>query len=312
MGSEEGAGKSGQRGVRWEEPPAKNVRIGMAKNIRRGMAKYGEEWPSQSGQLKTCRSKCAFRTVQNYRLKPRYQNPCPNTFPPCRPDDVGNYPAYLAIFFDRPAVLRFLHDKGVDLSRKCDDSNYGTPAFYCMHLGKTNMLSDMWKMGYDLTDPCDKYGMPPSYYAEKKKDAIMIEHLKEVTSRGTLQDVMATIVQRCTRGLFARNIYSGLCEDRTRRIVAQTMIGAVWRGGVVRMRDNKRRREEEERKKNEPAPAPEPEPIAAGEEKEAKEEKEEKGEEEKAGVPPAADEAEKAAPPAEEKAAEEEEAGAAT
>jgi hypothetical protein len=191
-----------------------------------------------------------------------------------KPDDVGNYPAFLAIFFDRPQVLRLLHDKGVDLARKCDDTSYGTPAFYAMHYGKTELLSDLWKMGYDLTDPCDKYGMPPSYYADKKGDKIMTDHLKELTSRGTLQDVMATIIQRCTRGLAGRNEYRAMVKERDRAIMAQTEIGKVWRGGVVRMRDNKRRRELEEKKAAGLLPE---EGKAVEEEKEGKAEVEEEG-----------------------------------
>ncbi len=164
-----------------------------------------------------------------------------------QPDGVGNTPAHLAVLFDRPEVLKFLHAKGVDLGRKCDATNFGTPAFYCMHYGKTQMLSDLWSMGYDLSEPCDKWGMPPLYYAEKKGDKLIVEHLKELISRGTLQDVMATIIQRVTRGLFSRNIYREMVKERDRLSLAQTMIAAPWRGGVVRMRDHKRRKDEAER-----------------------------------------------------------------
>jgi hypothetical protein len=86
--------------------------------------------------------------------------------------------------------------------------------------------------------------MPPSYYADKKGDTLTLAHINDLMSRGTLQDVKATIIQRCTRGLFARIIYRGLLADQVRRIAAQTAIGAPWRGGVVRMRNNKKDQED--------------------------------------------------------------------
>ena len=167
------------------------------------------------------------------------------------PDDVGNFPAHLAVLFDRPEVLKWLHSKGCDLSKKCDDKNFGTPAFYAMHYGKTGMLTDLWAMGYDLDAPCDKYELPPLYYAEKKGDALTAEHIKFCMSRGTLQDVMATIIQRCTRGLFARNIFREKVAYRERQSLAQTVIAAPWRGGVVRMQNNRRELEEERQQEEE-------------------------------------------------------------
>ena len=164
---------------------------------------------------------------------------------------MGNTPAHLAVLFDRPEVLKWLHSKGVDLGKKCDDKNFGTPAFYAMHYGKTGMLTDLWAMGYDLSAPCDKYDLPPLYYAEKKGDTLTANHIKFTMSQGTLQDVKATIIQRCTRGLFARNIYREKLVYRERESFAQTIIAAPWRGGAVRMRNNKREVEEDRRREEE-------------------------------------------------------------
>ena len=171
------------------------------------------------------------------------------------PDDVGNTPAHLAVLFDRPEVLKWLHSKGVDLSKRCDSSGFGTPAFYCTHYGKTGMLTDLWAMGYDLSADCDKFELPPLYYAEKKGDTLTAEHIKKCMAQGTLQDVMATIIQRCTRGLFARNIYREKVAYRERCALAQTIISAPWRGGVVRMRNNRRELEADMQRENELANA---------------------------------------------------------
>ena len=172
-----------------------------------------------------------------------------------KPDDVGNYPAHLAVLFDRPEVLKFLHDKGVDLGTKCDTAGFGTPAFYCTHHGKEDMLTVLWELGYDLTDNCDKYGMPPSYYAEKKGDELTVKHLAMLTSRGTLQDVKATVIQKVERGRVARVEHREAVQLKARKNMAQVVVGCVWRGGVVRMRDNKRRKEGGERQGGEPPAA---------------------------------------------------------
>ena len=146
-----------------------------------------------------------------------------------KPDDVGNYPAHLAVLFDRPAVLKFLHERGVDLSAKCDSCGYGTPSFYAMHYGKTDILSDLWRMGYDLSSPCDRYGLPPLYYAAKRGDKLTADHISSVMSRGTLQDVMATKLQRCSRGHRDRKRYRQMIGDRDRQNEAQAVIAAPWR-----------------------------------------------------------------------------------
>ena len=155
------------------------------------------------------------------------------------PDEVGNVPAHLAVLFDRPAVLRLLHSLGVDLSRKCDPVNYGTPAFYAMHYGKVGLLTDLWEMGVDLSAPCDKFGLPPLYYAEKKGDEHTAKHLKSLLGRGTLHDVKATRIQKCARGMFARKRVKDLRQLRERKNYSQVSIGKVWRGGVTRMRMRK-------------------------------------------------------------------------
>ena len=155
-------------------------------------------------------------------------------------DDVGNTPAFLACLFDRPEVLRFLHKNGVDLNRPCDAAKFGNSSFFAMHYGKTQILTDLWEMGYDIGAPCDKFGFPPIYYAELKKDEIMVAHLKMLQSRGTMQDVKATIIERCTRGLFARNFFRAKKKEKERCITAQIMIAAPWRGGCVRMANNRR------------------------------------------------------------------------
>ena len=68
----------------------------------------------------------------------------------------------------------------------------------------------------------------------------MVAHLEMLQSRGTLQDVKASIIARCTRGLFGRNIFRAKKKEKERYTTAQVMIAAPWRGGVVRMAKNRR------------------------------------------------------------------------
>ena len=47
-------------------------------------------------------------------------------------DDLGLTLPFLAIYFDMPDILRYLHKRGVDLQKYCDPMEFGTPMFYAV------------------------------------------------------------------------------------------------------------------------------------------------------------------------------------
>jgi hypothetical protein len=54
----------------------------------------------------------------------------------CGFDDLGLNTAFLAVYYDRPDILRYLIRRGVDLRACCDPMNYGTPVFYAESYNK--------------------------------------------------------------------------------------------------------------------------------------------------------------------------------
>jgi len=121
-----------------------------------------------------------------------------------QPDKMGNTPAHLSCMFAKPECLRILHECSVSLSEPCDVMGFGSPIFYATYYGRVSLLEMIWELGYNLEDPCDKYGNPPIYYAELKQNQFMIKSLKGIIRRGTIQDFKATVISSAFRGHMVR------------------------------------------------------------------------------------------------------------
>ena len=90
-------------------------------------------------------------------------------------DDLGLTPAYLAVHFDRPAVLDFLREDGVDLTVACDGSGedaHGTPAFYAAFHGKVRILEALCRLGVAMEAPCTRMGETPADFFERHGPAV--------------------------------------------------------------------------------------------------------------------------------------------
>ena len=49
-------------------------------------------------------------------------------------DDLGLTLIFLAIYYDRPEIIEYLHKRGVDVTKPCDPMDYGNPMFYAIQL----------------------------------------------------------------------------------------------------------------------------------------------------------------------------------
>lgn len=116
----------------------------------------------------------------------------------CRLDEGDLTPAFLAIAYDRPEVLTFLHRAGVDLSLPCDD--YATPAFYAAYRGQVKCLEQLARLGVDLRQPCTKFGDQPSVFFPPEFHDQLVHVL-------TLRDRAATAIARVVRGKRHRAVY---------------------------------------------------------------------------------------------------------
>lgn len=50
-------------------------------------------------------------------------------------DDLGLTLPFLAVYYDRPDMLKYLRKRGFDLSQPCDPMNFGNTMFYAISLG---------------------------------------------------------------------------------------------------------------------------------------------------------------------------------
>lgn len=142
-----------------------------------------------------------------------------------RVDDCGLGLAYLAVYYDRPDMIRYLHKRGVDLSKPCDPMEFGTPMFYAVTMGKVHVVEALDSLGVSVTNVCDTYmKLTPAYYATLSGDQavsvkihnlvhkeqlagnlFMKNYLKSKARRRFLRMRKAAItIQRCARGLADR------------------------------------------------------------------------------------------------------------
>ena len=99
-----------------------------------------------------------------------------------RVDDLGLTLQYLAIFYDRPQMLEYLHKRGVDLGVSCDPVDYGTPMFYAITLQRHACVIMLDILGYSINNPCTKLEELPVAHVQRTGDDNMkltFEYIKE-------------------------------------------------------------------------------------------------------------------------------------
>jgi hypothetical protein len=97
--------------------------------------------------------------------------------------DSGLSAAYLAIYFDKPKMIRYLHNRGVDLTKPCDPMGFGNCVFYCVSYGRYDILELLELLEYDIVGPCDEFEQTPMQRAEMMNNSIMMNHLEFLSAR---------------------------------------------------------------------------------------------------------------------------------
>lgn len=98
-----------------------------------------------------------------------------------RTDDLGLTLPFLAIYYDQPDALKYLHKRGLDLSIPCDPMNYGTPMFYATYFGRPRLVEALYALGYSANSPCETaFSLKPLYYAERRDDRYTKETLQAI------------------------------------------------------------------------------------------------------------------------------------
>lgn len=141
-------------------------------------------------------------------------------------DDLGLTPAFLAVYYDRPEMIDYLHKRGVDLKKPCDAMNYGTPLFYAVSLGKTRLIYQLDMLTNSIGSSCDTFGQLPMVHAqrlddhrtieainwaatkEKRAGLFFMKHWRRIQCRKMYFKMVKAIplIQRIVRGMIGRKI----------------------------------------------------------------------------------------------------------
>lgn len=93
-------------------------------------------------------------------------------------DDLGLTPAFLAIYYDRPDMIAYLHKRGVDFSKPCDPMEFGTPLFYAISLGRSRLICQLDMLGASIDKTCDRFGQLPIVHAQRLDDQGALEAIQ--------------------------------------------------------------------------------------------------------------------------------------
>ena len=98
-------------------------------------------------------------------------------------DDLDLSLPYLAVHYDRPDMLEYLHKRGVNLGETCDPLEYGTPMFYAITLQRHRCVIMLDILGYSIMTPCTKYGELPEVHIERLGDDNMINTIEFIKDK---------------------------------------------------------------------------------------------------------------------------------
>ena len=156
--------------------------------------------------------------------------------------DMGLTIAFLAIYHDKVQIIKYLHQRGVDLSKFCDSIGYGNCVFYAVSYARFDIIEVIEQLGYDIVGPCDELGQTPLRRAEAMGNMKIISHLRFLTTRR--ERVQTLMTKDCMR-YFCRMRYM---KSRRKIIMMQSVIRGFL--GRVRYKKQKKIMKELQRKQN--------------------------------------------------------------
>lgn len=119
-------------------------------------------------------------------------------------DDLGLSVAYSAVYYDQTDIIKYLHNRKIDLSQPCDPMGYGTPLFYAIMMGRLEVMMTLQKLGYSLQRPCENtFYQTPLHYAKIKGNADVIEFITKIVTR-----------EQRAKDLLQKNILRRQCQRK--------------------------------------------------------------------------------------------------
>lgn len=98
-------------------------------------------------------------------------------------DDLGLNLVFVAIYHDRPEMLRYLYARGVNLMAQCDPVEFGSPMYYAVALQKYRVVDTLEMLGCPVNGPCDMLNQTPHDHARRLDDPVMLELLDRIKYR---------------------------------------------------------------------------------------------------------------------------------
>ena len=135
-------------------------------------------------------------------------------------DDLGLTPAFLAVYYDRPEIINYLHSRGVDFSKPCDPMEFGTPMFYAINLGRSRLISQLDMLGAGIDKPCDRFGQLPMVHVNRLDDQGALTAIKWSAGK-----------EKRAAVLFFKHFLRSKCHKRyLRMLVAIPLLQRIVRG----------------------------------------------------------------------------------
>lgn len=98
-------------------------------------------------------------------------------------DDLGLSLSFLCVYYDRPDMLGYLHNRGINLNESCDPIKFGNPMFYALSMNRHQIIVKLHDLGYSITNPCDTFNTLPLIHAYRIDDKILIELINNLAGR---------------------------------------------------------------------------------------------------------------------------------
>ena len=145
------------------------------------------------------------------------------------PDDIGLKLSFLAVYYDQPDILKYLHKRGVDLTKPCDPLNFGNPMFYAVSLQRLRLVTLLDSLFCSVSLPCDIYNQKPIIHAERINDQELSKTILDCSAR-----------EMKAKNMFTKNFLKLKQKNKYNRIrMAIIRIQKIMRGALCRMRIRK-------------------------------------------------------------------------
>ena len=147
-------------------------------------------------------------------------------------DDLGLTLPFVAVYHDRPDMLRYLSVRGLDLSAPCDPMGFGNPMFYAVTWRKYRIVDVLDLLGVSVVNECDMFKQTPLAHAERIDDPIMIKLINNLKGRNER-----------VRIFFEKNFLRSKCRRMYRLARAAIItIQRIIRGKLARMKAASKRK----------------------------------------------------------------------